>query len=215
LTSNQQSPAAGWRNRRIPLLILGAFVLVIVISTLLYRASVLGQVDLPAMLGTKNNGTLITPPRQIDDLPLQSANGESFRYSALPAQWSMLIPVRQPCDEACRQTLYMTRQIHTALGKESSRVRRFVVTANYPLDAEFERILQEHPKLQVLKAESAALAQFFAQVGGAQALPDNAYFIVDPQGWVMMYYTPAHDGRAVLDDLKFLLKNSHEQEAGN
>lgn len=208
-------PQRGWRNRRVPLLILGSLVLVMLVSTLLFRAAVKGHINLPAMLGTRNAGVLISPPQRLDDLPVQFASGDTFEYSALPAQWSILIPVPRHCDADCVQTLYITRQIHTALGKESSRVRRYVLTTEYPLDADFEKLLQEHPKLQVLKTEAGAFEKFFAKTGASQPLRDHQYFIVDPQGWVMMYYAPGHDGKAVLADLKFLLKNSHEQEDDN
>jgi hypothetical protein len=46
-------------------------------------------------------------------------------------------------------------------------------------------------------------------------LRDRQYFIVDPEGWTMMYYRDQQDGKEVMADLKFLLTNSHENEGGN
>lgn len=215
--SDQQKAAgtAGWAVRRVPLIILGTLVLVIVLSTLLFRASVLGHIDLPALLGTKNHGVLIRPPQRLADLPIEFANGEGFQFDKLPAQWTMLIPVAGHCDEACQQTLYVTRQIQIAQGKNSDRVRRFVLANAYPLDGAFEQLLQrEHSKAQVLKTDAAAFDRFFAATGMAEPLRSNAWFLVDPEGWVMMYYTPQHDFKAVMADLKFLLGNSHENEGG-
>jgi len=207
---------SGWANRRVPLIILGSLVLVIVLSTLLFRAAVLGHVNLPALLGTKNRGVLITPPQRLSELPITFANGNAFEFGKLPRQWTILIPVGQSCDEACAQTLYLTRQIHIAQGKNTNRIRRYVLTTALPLDAAFEQLLQkEHAKTQVLKADPAAFDEFFAKTGMPQPLREKAYFIVDPEGWVMMYYTPKHDFKAVMADLKFLLGNSHEQEGGN
>ncbi len=199
------------RNSRVPALILGSLALVILISTLLFRAATTGKIDLPNVLGTKNNGTLITPPQPLADLPLQIAGGNTFQLDALPKQWNLLIPVARHCDEQCQQTLYTTRQLHIALGKNARRVRRFLVTTEYPLDAEFERLLSEHPKLEVLTADAATFAQFFAKAN-LQPLRDRQYFIADPNGWVMMYYNDTHNGKAVMADLKFLLTNSHEDE---
>jgi cytochrome oxidase Cu insertion factor (SCO1/SenC/PrrC family) len=198
-------------NSRVPALILGSLVLVIFISTLLFRASVTGSINLPELLGTKNNGTLITPPQPLADLPLQIAGADRFQFDALPKQWSLLIPVARHCDEQCKQTLYTTRQLHIALGKNTERVRRFFVVTDYPLDADFEKLLSEHPRVQVLTADAAAFKQFFAKAG-LEPLRDRQYFIVDPNGWVMMYYNDQHNGKAVMADLKFLLTNSHENE---
>jgi len=201
-----------WRNRRIPLLMLGTLVAIIFCSTLLFRAAVLGHVDLPGLLGTRNKGQLISPPVPLAQLPIQLASGETFDYSALPPQWTLVIPVPKHCAQLCQQNLHLTRQIHIALGKDADRVRRFVLTNDYPLDPEFEALLKQHPKLQVLKTDPAAFEQFFTKMGELKPLRDNLYFVVDPQGWVMMVYTPQQDGKAVMTDLKFLLSNSHEQE---
>src|SRR6185436_8973280 len=97
-------------NRRVPALIMGSLVLVVFASTLLFRAAVTGKIDLPAVLGTKNNGVLITPPQPIADLPLQDSNGEPFNYASQEKLWSIIVPVAAHCDDQCEQTLYLTRQ---------------------------------------------------------------------------------------------------------
>ena len=202
------------RNIRVPAIMLGSLILIILASTLLFRASVLGDIDLPKLLGTKNKGTLLQPPQPIADLPLQSAAGEPFNYAALPKQWSIVLPVGRHCDERCQKMLYTTRQLHVALGKHAERVRRFLVATEYPLDAEFERLLAEHPKLTVLVAAQPGFDQFFEKTG-LRPLQDRQYFIVDPDGWMMMHYSDQQDGKEVMADLKFLLTNSHENEGGN
>lgn len=204
----------GKRSIRVPIIMLGSLVLVVFLSTLLFRASVTGTVDLPKLLGTKNHGTLLQPPRPIADLPLRTAAGEPFDYAKLPKQWSLVLPVGRHCDERCQKMLYTTRQLHIALGKHADRVRRILVTTEYPLDDEFQHLLVEHPKVDVLVAEPA---QFDAYFGKAQLQPlrDRQYFVVDPDGWTMMYYNDQQDGKAVMADLKFLLGNSHENEGRN
>lgn len=209
MATNSQ-PAAK-KNKHVPAIIMGSLILVILASTLLFRAAIKGQIDLPALLGTKNNGVLIRPPRPIAELPLQTAEGEPFDFAKQPKQWSIVIPVAAHCDEKCQQTLYITRQIHVALGKHSERVRRYLIATAFPLDNEFETLLKQHPKLEVLRADSAAFANYFTQ-SNLQPLQNHQYLILDPDGWFMMYYDPVHDGKAVLKDLKFLLTNSHENE---
>lgn len=201
-------------NSRIPAIIMGSLIAVILASTLLFRAAVNGHVDLPALLGTKNNGVLVKPPQAVADLPMQLENGEPFEFAKQPKLWSILIPVTAHCDEQCQKNLYLTRQIHIALGKDSDRVRRYLLATQWPLDDDFQKLLQEHPKLQVLKADATVLDQYFARVH-LQPLRDQQYFLIDPAGWLMMYYDPHHDGKLVIKDLKFLLTNSHEQEGKN
>lgn len=201
-------------NRRIPAIIMGSLIAVILASTLLFRAAVNGHIDLPALLGTKNNGVLIKPPRAIAELPLALANDEPFEFAKQPKRWSILIPVAAHCDSQCQHNLYITRQIHIALGKDANRVQRYLIATQWPLDSDFEKLLQEHPKLQVLKIDSAVFDRYFAQ-SQLQPVRDQQYVLVDPAGWLMMYYGPQHDGKVVMKDLKFLLTNSHEHEEKN
>lgn len=199
------------RNARVPAIMLGTLILVVFASTLLFRAAVNGHVDLPKVLGTKNHGTLLQPPQPIADLPLRTTTGESFDYAALPKQWSIVLPVSKHCDERCEQMLYTTRQLHIALGKYADRVRRFLIATEYPLDAEFEKLLEQHPKLVVLVAERAEFDKYFSKAS-LQPLQDRQYFIVDPDGWTMMSYRDQQNYKEVIADLKFLLGNSHENE---
>lgn len=200
------------KKKYVPAIIMGSLILVVFASTLLFRAAIRGDIDLPALLGTKNNGTLIRPPRAIAELPLQTSAGETFDFAKQPKQWSIVIPVASHCDEQCQQMLYLTRQIHIALGKHTERVRRYLIATEFPLDAEFESVLKQHPKLEVLRADSAAFASYFSR-SELQPLQNHQYLLLDPEGWFMMVYDMQLDGKAVLKDLKFLLTNSHENEA--
>lgn len=201
-------------NRRIPAIMLGSLVAIILASTLLFRAAVNGQVDLPALLGTKNNGVLITPPRAIAELPLTLANGEKFEFAKQPKHWNLLIPAQAHCDNQCEQNLYLTRQIHIALGKHTERVQRYLIATQWPLDAAFETILQQHPNMQILRVDESAFTTYFDR-SNLQPARDQQYLLLDPAGWLMMYYNGQHDGKAVIKDLKFLLTNSHENEETN
>lgn len=210
--ANDAKPAA--KNRLVPAIMMGSLVLVVLTSTLLFRAAVKGDIDLPALLGTKNNGELIRPPRAIAELPLQTSSGESFDFAKQPKQWSIVIPVAAHCDEQCQHMLYITRQIHVALGKHADRVRRYLIATEFPLDAEFEELLKQHPKLEILRAGSAEFAAYFAR-SELQPLQNRQYLLLDPEGWFMMTYAAQLDGKAVMKDMKFLLTNSHENEASN
>lgn len=211
MTPDTRSKKSG---KLIPAIILGSLVLVVFASTLLYRAAISGRIDLPARLGTKNGGVLIQPPRPIAELPLKYSNGDTFDFAKQPKQWRIVIPVSAHCDAQCAETLYLTRQIHIALGKYAERVHRYLIATEYPLDAEFESLLQQYPGLDVLRADPAEFSTYFAH-SDLRPLQNHQYVIIDPEGWLMMYYGPQHEGKAVMKDLKFLLGNSHEQNGSD
>lgn len=201
-------------NRHIPAIIIGSLILVIFASTLLFRAAVMGKVDLPALLGTKNNGVLISPPQPIADLPLRDSNDAAFDYASKPKLWSIIVPAGAHCDKSCEQTLYLTRQIHIALGKDADRVRRYLLVTASPLDVEFENLLKQHPNVEILKTNESDYSNYFSRMK-LRPITDHQYLLVDPMGWVMMYYGPQHDYKAVIKDLKFLLSNSSGQQGKN
>lgn len=205
-------PGKAHKQSRLALfLIIGTIAAVIIASTLLFTATQKGWVDLPALLGTRNNGALISPPKAIADLPLQDEGGAAFDYAAQKKRWTLLVPVAARCDDACEQALYLTRQVDIALGRESSRVRRYLIATEFPLDPAFTRLLREqHADLQILRAPAGTFERFVQGIGGDGEPP--RYYVVDPYGWLMMYYTAQHDGHALLADLKFLVKNAHENE---
>lgn len=195
--------------RRDLYLIVGLLIAVVAASTALYWAATTGRVDVPAMLGTKNNGDLIRPPRAFAEMTLRKSDGTAFDFAHEKPRWTLLIPVTSQCDENCAQTLYLTRQIRTSLGKDLDRVQRYFISKSGAPDAEFEKLLTQHAGAQVLLADAAAFDKLFE---GFEPVRDRRYFVVDPDGWLMMAYRPDHDGKAVIADLKFLLNNSHENE---
>lgn len=209
-------------NRMILLLIAGIPVMVILIATWLWYYVVQGDLDLVAALGTSNSGTLVQPPRELQDVDLVEGGALPFRYGELDPKWSFVIPGVASCDLICEKSLYTTRQIHIALGKEFNRIRRVYVsdtasadtalditrlTDDHPAPASFDAYLQdEHRGLKAVKINPAQHAELFREYADNRA----TWYLVDPAGWIMMSYDGEVSYKGVISDLKFLLKNSSE-----
>lgn len=114
------------------------------------------------------------------------------------------------CDTACQKKLYLMRQIHTAIGKESLRINTIYLNLDQKLTpATAELFAKEYPHMQVLTADGEKVKSWFTkQAPVLDILHAANFYVVDPGGWVMMYYTDEHDYKAVIKDMKFLLKNS-------
>ncbi len=198
-------------NRRTMYIIFGLILAVIASSTLLFRLASSGVIDLPTILGTRNHGTLISPPLPIADLGLGSVDGVAFDYFEGPARWTALLPFTLPCDERCEHHLYISRQVRTALGRDMNQMRRLLVLPDgvYPAPDELAWLASEHPGLQVLYAAPEAVQ---ALAGVAPPVGEgDAWLLVDPNGWVMMHYDSSQSGNEILSDLKFLIKQAHGQ----
>tara|TARA_B110000503_G_scaffold105513_1_gene157448 strand:- start:42440 stop:43105 length:666 start_codon:yes stop_codon:yes gene_type:complete len=211
------------RNRMVLLLIGGIPLTVILAASWLWFFVAKGDLDLVDMLGTANRGALVQPPRQLDEYALLDETGATVTVSALEPRWTMLVPsAGGDCAESCEKTLYLTRQIHMAMGKEFNRLRRVYISDytaqntqlaveklsdGHPISAagEFARYLStEHQGLQTLALSDASYAALFPEY----ATDANTWYLMDPAGWIMMSYNEEVPYKDVIADLKFLLKNS-------
>lgn len=210
-------------NRMVLLLIAGIPVIMILAASWLWYFVVRGDLDLVGVLGTANRGELVQPPRQMDELALLDGDGLALRYRDLEPRWTMLVPSSGArCDEACEQSLYLTRQIHVAMGKEFNRLRRIYVSDTAPgetglgpallsdgrpaPDRFADYLAAEHRGLKTLLVDADAYGTLFPE----QALDPKTWYLVDPGGWIMMSYDSTVPYKDVISDLKFLLKNSSE-----
>ena len=162
--------------------------------------------------GTTNKGVLMQPPRQIDELRIVAADGKAWRHQDAQPDWSLLVIGEGPCAGECRQRLYLTRQIRTALGRDAERITRYYLQLDGAPDPEFAAFIgKEHPDLQLLRGERVGVQALLGRPGDPDPVAGHPVYIVDQRGFVMMYYLPAQSGRDTIDDLRFLLKYSREK----
>ncbi len=171
-------------------------------------------------IGSNNNGDLIRPPVQLQQLFEQS--GHDDLANVWDDKWTMVIRTSGTCEEGCKQALYLSRQLHIRLDKQANRVQRILLIDNFQEDPELMPFLkQEHALLKVFVSDDAELAVLDAAVANTVLNTSTAvesgenpivqFFLVDPQSWAMMVYHQGHEGNAVLKDLKHLLRYSKER----
>lgn len=118
------------------------------------------------------------------------------------AGWQLLVTVPQQCDERCKELVYLARQVHIGLNREVSRASHALAIAQ-PLNADYEAQLQrEYPQLARYPLQPEAYHKTAGTHEGAQL------WIVDPHGNVVLRYDNSIKGKAILNDLRHLLKIS-------
>ena len=150
----------------------------------------------------------------------------------------MVVNSGETCDASCGELLYLTRQIRIAIGRDFHRIQRVMVIdtpadtirveastgtevaregaevrVEAGLDMEIvqseaisvtpllDTIESDHPDVRVWQAGAEPVVP-------ERHLTENAWYLVDPSGWVMMRYASEVNYKDVIGDLKFLLKNS-------
>lgn len=203
-----QANASSRESKTVFGLIIGVPLAVLLISTAFYFMAERNVVD----LGTVNRGELINPPLELAALPLRGEDGspvEPFRHAE--STWLFLVSGGERCAGACERMLYLTRQSHVALGKKMPQVSRAYL--GNP-DGETRLLLRaEHADMQVFNTDADRWQALLAEAG-YQPAGDPQFFVVDPNGWLMMRYSPESLsdehikalGKDVLKDMKRLLK---------
>jgi len=118
------------------------------------------------------------------------------------AHWQLLVTSPGACDVACKQLVFLARQIHIGLNRDVSRAGHALAVAQ-PLDTEYDaRLRQEFPQLGRYGLEPGTYGKAAGPVDGAQL------WIVDPHGNLVLRYDSSSKGKAILNDLRHLLKIS-------
>lgn len=158
----------------------------------------------------KNHGQLISPTQNIEKILFYDLKGKSFAGGDLTGKWWLMYVAPVKCQQTCHDIVYNMRQIRTALGRESSRLERlFVAHPACPTSLCEQYLTENYPDMRKVQIDKADFARLFSQLGqpADQAMLGELY-IIDPKGNIMMRYSADIEARAILSDIKHLLKVS-------
>ena len=166
-------------------------ILMLILSTTLYYSGYSPE-------GTTNKGELIEPPLEVQKIKLKAKSGPL--ENEFPGKWTIVIFLNDECSPSCWDSLYKTRQVNVRLSRDSSRLNRYLVLkegVELP-KAQEEKLLKEYP----------ALLRGTIQAEGNESLFIEGYYLFDPIGNGIIYYSPELPGGELLEDIKKLLRNS-------
>ena len=148
--------------------------------------------------GRSNHGALLTP---IVNLADTDAADELLRLQ--DGRWLLVKTQVGICGDPCQQLLYKMRQSRKMLGREMDRVERVFLHGDSAPDTVF--LEEQHAGLITLSEKD--LLQMLEGKRPGYVQPGGLY-LVDPLGNLVMYFPPGLDPRAMVDDIKHLLKLS-------
>lgn len=161
--------------------------------------------------GASNYGDLVSPARPLEDIELLDADGGKKKLSELRTKWLLLVVGKNDCGKVCKDNLYKMRQIHTAQGKHTRRVKRVFIVPKGKEKALSAELTKIHPKLMVYGASAPDLKRIQDKMvlDKNQAVdPRDCVYLVDPIGNLMMRYLPEADATGMRKDLGRLLRLS-------
>lgn len=198
-------------NRNALLLTTAIFIIPVIIAYTLLKTGWY------AAAGTTNHGTLIDPPIDFDRLALRDVHQQPIPAQEFRKKWWIMYVVPDVCDSACKNSLYLMRQTHQALGPERSRVAELIIMP-HPIDEQFSHWLrQEFPMALQTTTDATSLNQALQPALATNVEPSRTgyLYLVDTMGAIFMYYPSYSDeqesilkGRNLLKDLQRVLKLS-------
>lgn len=148
--------------------------------------------------GRTNHGDLLQPVIPIaDELP-----GASL-LDNIGGRWLLIYSNSGACEEACERALYVLRQSRLTLGNDRDRLGRVLLRRESAPDTVNPG--EDYAGTTILIDDT--LAEWL-QVKKPEAAASGGYFLVDPLGNLVMYFSPEIDPAAMIEDIEHLLEFS-------
>lgn len=156
-----------------------------------------------------NFGELVTPVRPLEDLQLQTVDGNAFSEKDLKGVWTLFYVDSSDCNEQCQENLYEIRQSRLGMGGEKERIQRVMLLTDSSKLEDMRPLLDEHFGMKVVTAtDLPAVLDHFEFENEAPASSAQRVYIIDPLGNLMMRYKAEQGPRELVKDLGRLLKYS-------
>ncbi|WP_454762724.1 SCO family protein [Cupriavidus campinensis] len=158
--------------------------------------------------GSTNYGALIDPQRPMPAVSVTNERGEPVPLAALRGKWLMVTTAPSACDEACARRLFTVRQIRAGQGENRERiVPVWLISDTGAVDERLSAAYNEpYAGVRFLRMDAAAIGQWLPAAQGAKA--EDAVYLVDPLGNLMLRWPTDPDPKQISGDLKKLLKFS-------
>ncbi|MBV1914621.1 MAG: SCO family protein [Pseudomonadales bacterium] len=163
--------------------------------------------DLLSSFGKSNHGKIISPARPLDGGPYRLADGEAFNIDENNGEWTILTIGQSACIDQCRDNVISMRQVRKALGVNRRHVHRvFLSLDGKPFSATVADDAHYFDGMKNIvetdSTTSALLSKFSVDYGPSE----NAVYLIDFKGNIMMYYKPGTEPKDILADLERLFK---------
>ena len=161
--------------------------------------------------GGTNKGDLINPAVPLPAVALPLQDGTRTAPDFLQGKWTIAYLGAGACDERCRKALYLSRQSRIALNKDMDRVQRVFLATGSCCDRAF--LAAEHPDLAVVTLDadpgSRALLAQIPVFDGVPVEQAGRLYLIDPLGNLVLSYSSSAPDKALLTDVRKLLRLSH------
>ena len=190
------------RSRILLVLIMGLFVLPLAVAWLGFK----GLLNINTGAGV-NNGVLVQPTVRI--------SWPKELEQSLKGRWVLAYPLFSECHLSCTEVLNRIRGLHRTLGRQQIQLQIFLIEPADPIRTNGtsrlsrQEILTIYPKFTLAREKFPIITKQLNEAKytalGEAGLSESGFYLIDPQGSVMMYYLEDADLINIKADLQRLL----------
>ena len=135
--------------------------------------------------GRVHHGDLIEPQRTLPAWSAKDLQDKDVPLSTLKGQWLLVAVASGECDDKCERLLFVQRQLHKLLNKESDRLDRIWLLTDQAVPP--QKLLTAIEGATVLRVSPESLAQWLApdwhKVPGQDAAERPCHCLASGYGW--------------------------------
>ena len=157
--------------------------------------------------GRVHHGELIEPQRMLPAASAKDLQGKDLPLAQLKGQWLLVAVGSSECSDKCERLLFVQRQLHKLLNKESDRLDRLWLITDQA--APKNELLAAIEGATVLRVTPEVLSQWLLPATGRSV--EEHLYLIDPMGNWMMRFNYPEDAKTVVDmkrDIERLLRAS-------
>jgi len=157
--------------------------------------------------GRVHHGELIEPQRMLPAASAKDLQGKDLPLAQLKGQWLLVAVGSSECSDKCERLLFVQRQLHKLLNKESDRLDRLWLITDQ--SAPKNELLAAIEGATVLRVTPEVLSQWLLPATGRSV--EEHLYLIDPMGNWMMRFNYPEDAKTVVDmkrDIERLLRAS-------
>ena len=157
--------------------------------------------------GRVHHGELIEPQRMLPAASVKDLQGKDLPLAQLKGQWLLVAVGSSECTDKCERLLFVQRQLHKLLNKESDRLDRLWLITDQ--SAPKNELLAAIEGATVLRVTPEVLSQWLLPATGRSV--EEHLYLIDPMGNWMMRFNYPEDAKTVVDmkrDIERLLRAS-------
>lgn len=191
------------RQRFVLFLIIGAFLIPMIAAYVTYLIYQDGG------FRTTNRGTFVEPPVNVEQLDVSLRDGHMKTIAELTKgeefrdRWVLAYVAPANCDAACLKIAYYINQLYLAMGKNTPHLLPLMIQ---PQSSAIPSPTQ--PEVTYATATVSELGDVISRIPVANRPDaDGAIYLIDPHGFLMMYYSSDEDPDNILKDLQHLIRS--------